>query len=231
MGNYFSNINSLFNFSIDTKFGHSIEKLSFFPINSLIIGFSSLNFHSLNPNFSNSAILFTSKKRKEIMKGICKDTEGILIEYGFYSPDTHKPNKKEEENITKSLVIYRYGEKGGLRYYTNTIDYFINNFCDVGYITLNISKDKQCSFLNLIDKLAPLSENKWTKENYNEISIIKKSQNSNDFVCHVIDILKPPYDKIYIVTRQLSESINYDNIESIIPDSILKILKKYEYDY
>jgi len=227
MGNSFSNIISTFN---TTKIGDLVKIMDNSPIYTFIIGISSLKFHSLSKNIVHTAILLTTKRKNEIMRGKCNDTEGILIEYGNYPPDESEAKKEEEDKIKNGLVIYRYGDKGGLRYYTNTIDYFINNFCDVGYITLNISKDKQCSFLNLIDKLAPLSENKWIKENYNAIGINKKSQNSIDFVCHVIDILKPPYDILYIRKGKFSKSINYDNIESIIPDSILKTLKKYEND-
>ena len=227
MGNSFSNIISTFN---TTKIGDLIKIMDNSPIYTFIIGISSLKFNSLNKNIVHTAILLTTKRKNEIMRGKCNYTEGILIEYGNYPPDVLEAKKEEEDKRKNGLVIYRYGDKGGLRYYTNTIDYFINNFCDVGYITLSISNDRQCSFSNLIDKLAPLSENKWIKENYNAIGINKKSQNSIDFVCHVIDILKPPYDILYIRKGKFSKSINYDNIESIIPDSILKTLKKYEND-
>ena len=230
MGNYYSNIISLFNFNNATNIGDLISKLNNLPISSLIIGISSLKYQSLSPNITHIVLLLTTEKRMDILMRKCKVTEGIVIEYGNYPLDEPQAKKKEEENIKNGLVIYRYGEKGGLRYYTNTIDYFLNNFCDIGYIILNISKENQYTFPNLIDKLAPLSENKWIKENYKAVGLIKKSQNSHDFVCHVIDILKPGYDAAFVMKGQLSKSLNGDNIESIIPNSILKTLKKY-HDY
>ena len=226
MGNYYSNIISLFNFNNATKIGDLISKLNNLPISSLIIGISSLKYQSLSPNITHIVLLLTTEKRMEILMRKCKVTEGIVIEYGNYPLDEPQAKTKEEENIKNGLVIYRYGEKGGLRYYTNTFEYFEKNFCDVGYIPLNISQNNHKTFSELIDILAPESENKWIKENYNPVSIIKKSQNCQDFACHVIDILKPSsYEEIFIIPGKEYESIS--DRESLVPDSILKTLQKY----
>ena len=49
---------------------------------------------------------------------------GILIEYGDYSPDM---NKTEKNYVDKGLVIYRYDDKGGLRYYVKKYGEFIKD--------------------------------------------------------------------------------------------------------
>ena len=157
-----------------TKIGELIDKMGQTPIHSCIIAINSIKGNDLYHNIAHTALLLTTKKRKEIMKGQCQNAEGILIEYGNYPPDEGKDKKDEEDNIKNNLVIYRYKEKGGLRYYTNTIEFFLKKFCDVGYVTLDIDKDNQKSFYNLIDIMAPLSENKWIKENYNAFDLVFK---------------------------------------------------------
>ena len=210
-----------------TKIGVLINKMGQTPIHSCIIAINSIKGNDYHHNIAHTALLLTTKNRKEIMKGQCQNAEGILIEYGNYPPDEPKAKIEEEDNIKNNLVIYRYEEKGGLRYYTNSIEFFLQKFCDVGYVTLDIDKDNQKSFKNLIDIMAPLSENKWIKENYNLTDLVfKKSQNCQDFVCHAIDILKPIYDVSYIKKgKKCSKDVNEQNI---IPDCILKILNKYE---
>ena len=227
----FSSSSSSSSSSSATKIGVLINQLKSTPIYSFIIGISAIKYHSLNRNIAHAAFLFTTKKRREIMCGKCNDTEGILLEYGSYPPDKSEDKEKEEQNIKNNLVIYRYTNKGGLRYYTNTIKFFKDNFCDVGSVTVNICKDNQKTFENLLDILAPLSENKWIKENYNPIDYgFKKSHNCQDFVCHVIDILKPSYDMAYITKGNKSSAIEEQNKENILPSPILKTLKNYEND-
>ena len=203
-----------------TKIGVLIDKMGQTPIHSCIIGISQLKFHSLSNNISHAALLLTTEKRSSIIRENCESTEGILIEYGNYPPDESEAKKKEEDNIKKNLVIYRYEEKGGLRYYTNTISFFRKNFCDVGCAVLQIPQLNQNTFSVLIDLLAPKNDMKWIKENYNAINLIKKSNNCQDFVCHSIDILKPTYDVGSIT----------NNNEGIFPDSIIKTLSQYEKD-
>ena len=224
----FSSSSSSSSSSSATKIGNLIEKMGQTPIHSCIIGISQLKFHSLSNNISHAALLLTTEKRSSIIRENCESTEGILIEYGNYPPDKSEDKEKEEQNIKNNLVIYRYTNKGGLRYYTNTIKFFKDNFCDVGSVTVNICKDNQKTFENLLDILAPLSENKWIKENYNPIDYgFKKSHNCQDFVCHVIDILKPSYDMAYITKGNKSSAIEEQNKENILPSPILNTLKNY----
>ena len=213
--------------SCRTKIGDLIKEFNGEPIKSFVIGISRISFHFLNRNIAHVALFLTTKNRKDLLNNKSKNTEGILLEYGDYPSDEPKAKAKEEYRIKNGFVIYRYGEKGGLRYYTNTFEYFEKNFCDVGYIPLNISQNNHKTFSELIDILAPESENKWIKENYNPVSIIKKSQNSQDFASHVIDILKPSsYEAIFITPGKEFKPIS--DRESLVPDSILKTLQKYE---
>ena len=224
----FSSSSSSSSSSSATKIGDLLKnKINKTAIYSFVIGISKIKWHCLNRNIAHAALLLTTKKRGDLLRVNSKNTEGILLEYGYYPSDEPKAKTKEEENIKKGLVIYRYGEKGGLRYYTNTFEFFTEKFCDVGYIALNISKDNQKTFFELIDILAPESEYKWIKENYNAVDIIKKSQNSQDFVCHVIDILKPSSYDVAFIKPGKNYSSTKDG-ELLVPKSILKTLQKYE---
>ena len=211
-----------------TKVGELIEKFNKEEIRSCVIGISHLKYHDLNRNIAHAALLITDKKRSELSQEKSIKTEGILLEYGYYPPDEEKAKKEEEEYVKNGLVIYRYKEKGGLRYYTNTFENFQEKFCDVGYIILNLNKDNQISFRELIDRLAPQNENRWIKTNYYPLDLMKKSQNCQDFVCHCIDILKSPYEISFITKGKISEKVKPGNRESIVPTDILKALKKYE---
>ena len=160
----FSSSSSSSSSSSATKIGDLIKKMGQTPIHSCIIGISQLKFHSLSNNISHAALLLTTENRTPILKKKCESSEGILIEYGNYPPDESKAKKEEEDNIKNNLVIYRYGDKGGLRYYTNTIGFFRKKFCDVGCAVLQIPQFNQNTFSVLIELLAPKNDMKWIKE-------------------------------------------------------------------
>ena len=227
MGNSFSNIISTFN---TTKIGDLIKIMDNSPIYTFIIGISSLKFNSLNKNIVHTAILLTTKRKNEIMRGKCNYTEGILIEYGNYPPDVLEAKKEEEDKRKNGLVIYRYGDKGGLRYYTNTFGEYRNSFCDVGYISLNVEKDELKTFSYLIDKLAPKSEEIWIKAKYLATCFFGKPLNCQTFVSHSIDIIKPKYESICIIKGTNSKNVSDDKKESIVPNAVMITLKKYEED-
>ena len=207
-----------------TKIGDLIKTFDNTSIFSCIIGCSKLKFHFLSRDMSHTAILLCNIKGKLLDKKKYEETEGILLEYGKYPPDTGEDKKKEEENIEKGKVIYRYGNKGGLRFYVNSIKKYKEIFCDVGYICLDISNENQISFSSLLEKIAPISENKWIKANYNVF--IVNNFNCQTFTCHAIDILKPLYDS-RLITKGKGVS-DEDDKESIIPHSVLNTLRKYE---
>ena len=56
--------------------------------------------------------------------------------------------------MKKGLVIYHYGDKGGLRYYIKKYSEFIKEFGDIGYIDLNIHVDNQITFNTFLNKVA-----------------------------------------------------------------------------
>ena len=205
-------------YSAVTKVGELIEEFNKTTIKSFIIGISQLKYHSLNKNIAHTALFLSNKK-----KGKYKTkTEGILIEYGSYPPDEEKAKKEEEDYIREGHVIYRYGDKeGGIRYYTNTFEEFLDKFCDVGCVILNLKEGM--SFSYFIDQIAPIYEKKWIKQNYNF-----RSFNCQTFTSHCIDAMKPEYDITFIEKGKNSPSISDTKKESIVPDNVLKTLKKYE---
>ena len=110
---------------------------------------------------------------------------GILIEYGEYSPDMAKTEKKYTE---EGYIKYHYGLKGGLRYYVIDFMDFKNKFCDNGYVILDIDASNQMTFSSFINLCAPEKEEKWLKSKYNFLF-----SNCQDFSAHAIGILKPIY--------------------------------------
>lgn len=211
--------------SAATKIGKLIEKMNATTIKSCVIGISKLSFHWLHKNISHTALFISDLKRGKLDK----KTEGILLEYGNYPPDEAEAKKKEEEFIKNGDVIYRYGNQGGLRYYTNTFGEYRDKFCDIGYISLNVGIENQKSFSFLIEKLAPISEKVWIKAKYAAMGgLFGKSLNCQTFVCNSIDIIKPTYDKLCITKGKDSKNVDEDKKESIVPDAIKETLKKYE---
>ena len=206
-----------------TKIGNLIKTFDNTSIFSCVIGCSKLKYY-LNHNMVHTAILLCNKKANLLDKKTYEKTEGILLEYGYYPPDKAEDREKEENNINNGLVIYRYGEKGGLRFYVNSIKDYKKIFCDVGYICLDIKNENQISFSSLIEKIAPISENKWIKANYKASFI--NNFNCHTFTSHVVDILKPLYDS-RLITKGKEVSAEGDK-ESIIPDTVLNTLRKYE---
>lgn len=86
---------------------------------------------------------------------------GILIEYGDYSPNMSKEENKLLKNVK---VIYRYGTEGGLRYYAiNYPDYL--KYCDAGYIEMDIKEEDQMTFVDFIERCAPLNDSQWKQKN------------------------------------------------------------------
>lgn len=221
----FSSSSSSSSSSSATKIGDLIKKLDATTIKSCVIGISTLKFHWLSNSIAHTALFLSDIKRGKLNN----NTEGILVEYGNYPPDDKEGKKKEEDYIKNGHVIYRYGEQGGLRYYTNTFGEYKDKFCDVGYVNLNVENDLQKSFSNFIELLSPISEKKWIKGKYVAVgSLFSKAYNCQTFVCHSIDIIKPKYDIFSISKGKNSKHISDDNKESIVPSPVIATLKKYE---
>ena len=83
-------------------------------IKSCVIGISTINiFSGALKDLRHSALLLLDTESEDTKE----DSKGILIEYGDYHPEMSKTEKKY---VDGKYVIYRYNDKGGLRYYVNT---------------------------------------------------------------------------------------------------------------
>ena len=211
--------------SIPNRIGDLVKEFDKTGIHSCVIGISKIDGYNVSHNFVHTALLLSDKKSREFVKK--GGEKGILIEYGNYSPNV---NDVEKNYVNNGYVIYRYGEKGGLRYYAHYFNKFIDTFSDVGYIPLDITKDNQISFSFLLEKIAPKNENKWIKRNYNSIGIFKQTLNCQTFISHALDIMKPRYDPRFISKGKETVSEFDKDKESIVPIDVLQILKKYEDD-
>lgn len=184
-------------------------------IYSCVLGISSIKTFFGETIAKHTALLLSNKKSRELRK---KGGLGILIEYGEYAPSMCEEEKKYEKN---GYVIYRYKDKGGLRYYAKDFKEFKNEFGDIGYVNLDIDQINQKTFTDFIDKCAPENEFKWIKKNYNLITF-----NCQTFTAHALSILKPEYDERFI--DKGIKTNHYEENESIIPKCILKILHELE---
>lgn len=194
-------------------------------IQSCVLGISKIGMTSnLSTKISHAAILLLNKEidYDEDDDNIILDTNGILIEYGEYDP-----NKDEEKNkVKKGLVVYHYGEKGGLRYYIKKYGNFIEEFGDIGYIDLNIHSDNQISFDTFLDKIAKLEDNKWTLNNYSAIY----NFNCQNFAIEALHELNPHFviGNIYPKDPNLAAKKSkkkLDFVPSNIKEELLKLYK------
>lgn len=194
-------------------------------IQSCVLGISKIGMTSnLSTKISHAAILLLNKEidYDEDDDNIILDTNGILIEYGEYDP-----NKDEEKNkVKKGLVVYHYGEKGGLRYYIKKYGRFIEEFGDLGYIDLNIHSDNQISFDTFLDKIAKLEDNKWTLNNYSAIY----NFNCQNFAIEALHELNPHFviGNIYPKDPNLAAKKSkkkLDFVPSNIKEELLKLYK------
>ena len=190
---------------------------------SCVLGISKIGLTSnLNNKISHAAILLL---KKEIDYDEDDDTEilnenGILIEYGDYDS-----NKYEEKVlVNKGLVIYHYGDKGGLRYYIKKYSEFIKEFGDIGYIDLNIHVDNQITFNTFLNKVAKPEENKWIKKNFSSCF----NFNCQTFAIEALKELKPHFNScnIYPNDENLLGKKSKQKLE-FIPSNIKKQLIKF----
>ena len=194
-------------------------------IQSCVLGISKIGMTSnLSTKISHAAILLLNKEidYDEDDDNIILETNGILIEYGEYDP-----NKGEEKNkVKKGLVVYHYGEKGGLRYYIKKYGKFIEEYGDIGYIDLNIHSDNQISFDTFLDKIAKLEDNKWTLNNYSAYW----NFNCQNFAIEALHELNPHFviGNIYPKDPNLAAKKSkkkLDFVPSNIKEELLKLYK------
>ena len=189
-----------------------IEKFDKTNITSCILAISKVNFLSnYNVNFTHAA-LFIIYNNSDASYGNRRN--GILIEYGNYFPNM---SKEEEKLVKDGYVIYRYGIKGGLRYYVKNYSDFLVDFGDIGYINMDIDLEDQMTFSNFMEQCAPLHENEWIQNNYSVIE-----NNSHNFIIKALKILKPKFVPGMI---KLNEQFNTKNEKiNIFPEPIRKVL-------
>lgn len=161
------------------------------PIVSCVLGISKIGRASLlSNNIAHAALLLLNKKidYDQDTDDEIENLIGILIEYGDYSP---KMASTEEDYFKKGLVIYHYGEKGGLRYYVKKYSEFIEEFGDKGYVDLNIDVNNQKTFEYFINKIAKKENDKWIKANY---SVGLNNFNCQTFAIEAIKEIKPSFN-------------------------------------
>ena len=206
-----------------TKVKDITEKWGNNPISSCVLGISKIGKASnLSTNIAHAALLMLKEKfnfnddESDILK-----RNGILVEYGDYSPDMEETEKQYYEN---GYVIYQYGEQGGLRYYGKNYGEFIEEFGDIGHVELKINEVNQNTFEYFINKIAKKEDNKWTKADY---KVGFSNFNCQTFVIEALKEIKPNfnlgdvYPKDINLINKRKQSLNF------IPDNIKNELIKY----
>jgi len=189
-----------------------IQKLDKTSIVSCVLGLNKANnIGNLTNRILHSTLLLIDTNSHKIDE----NGYGILIEYGDFSPEM---SVEEGRRVKDGSVIYRYGEKGGLRYYSLNYSKFLKDFANFAFVCMDIEKEKRMTFWYFINKCAPLQENLWTQNNYN---IFKN--NSQNFIAEALKVLKPYFNSRMITINNLmfkhdKKKINY------IPQPIIDAL-------
>ena len=199
-----------------------IEKLNEKKIVSCVLALGKLRWYSFSKECVHASMLLidTDSGFDDEYRG-----NGILIEYGDYSPNM---SEEEKEAVEKKRVYYRYGDKGGLRYYAFNYKEYLKIFGDICYVSMDIESDNQMTFQYFLDKVAPPDENDWIKEKYKVLGDIfglaGGNHNCQVFAAKALDLLKPTFiSKMIVVTdkdRKTKKKID------IFPQQIKAILSK-----
>jgi hypothetical protein len=201
-----------------TSVSKIIDKLNLKTIASCIIGISKINFLSGNlKDVSHSALLLLDTQSEADNE----EDEGILIEYGDYSPNM---SEKEKEYVQKGKVKYRYGDKGGLRYYAKKFQDFLNEFANLGHIELDIDTTDQKTFDTFIVDISPENQENWTQSKYAAFS-----HNCQTFVVEAIKNLNPKFQRNCVYPKDQKLMGKKSKKVSFIPSQIMDELKKHEH--
>ena len=182
-----------------------VDKFNTKNISTVVVGMSYIDFSSKITNKVSHAALLLIDTNAEIPDD--KRGEGILVEYGNYSP---KMSKEETEKVKKGEVIYRYGDKGGLRYYGAKFEYFLKIFGDIGFIDMDIAPNYQRTFRSFIDTIAPPKANEWIQEKYNA-GIIGTCHNCQKFAAEALKLLHPTF-----IPRNIQKGLKAKGVEKKI---------------
>ena len=137
-------------------------------------------------------------------------------------------SKDEEEYVEKELVIYHYGNQGGLRYYAKNIKDFRKEFGDKGIIECDINANNQKSFYAFLNEVSPknenIDENEWIKSKYSSLS-----HNCQDFVVQALEKLNPIYSlKGVFPSKVFINEIPPKDRTKFIPPKIKEVLEKFK---
>ena len=194
---------------------------------SCVLAMSKINLNALNKNFAHAALLLidTESYHDDDSRG-----SGLVVEYGDYNPTM---SKEEKEAVEKGEVIYRYNEKGGLRYYAIDYKEYIKIFGDICYVSMDIESNNQMAFQYFLDKIAPTSENIWIQEKYkiNYMTGIIEDGNDNhncqSFASEALTMLRPLFIPNNIkVTDSFWETEKKIEIFPIFIQEVLDTLNK-----
>ena len=198
-----------------------IEQLNEKKIVSCVLAMCKIKMNNLSKNFAHASLLLinTDSETDDKYRGT-----GIVIEYGDYSP---KMSEEEKEDVEKGIVIYRYGDKGGIRYYAIDYKEYLRIFGDICYVSMDIESYNQITFQYFIDSVAPTSENIWIKEKY-KASILngiigKDNHNCQSFAVKALNILKPKFISSNIVVNDKSRRTK-KKID-VFPSTIKEVLE------
>ena len=200
-------------FSYHQPYNDLIKTFESHTIVSCVLGISKKEMASpLFNNITHASLLLLNKK---IDYEEDTDSDGMLIEYGNYSPNMPETEKDFKK---KGMVIYRYGEKGGLRYYVKKYSEYIKQIANIGYIDLNIDIYNQQSFVNFMEHIAKREDSKWIQQNY---SVGLTNLNSHTFVIEALKELKPyfNFDNIFPCDSDLAKKKSLLKLE-FMPSNI-----------
>ena len=136
-------------------------------------------------------------------------SEGIILEFGFYDYEDDK------------RIKYEYETEGGMRYGKMAYSNFKKYQASSAIINLDLRKSPKIKFNYLIEKVKEAGN--WKKNDYNVAF-----HNCQHFIGEIVKILKPQFDVVGIIPGDNSDLIEGKNIEQIIPNSILSVLKGEE---
>lgn len=201
-----------------------VERLNNTKIISCAVGLSKIKGNSLSRDFCHASLLLYDQNVDDDIA--IEKIDGILIEYGDYYPNMSEEEKKKVYN---KQVIYHYNDKGGLRYYGCNMNHFIEEFSDIGYISMAIKEDRRKTFTYFLEEIAPITDNTWTREKY-KVNITngfigKANHHCQIFVAEALKILRPSY-KIKDINLIDNSYLAKGKKTDILPTSIKIVLEK-----
>lgn len=201
-----------------------VERLNNTKIISCAVGLSKIKGNSLSRDFCHASLLLYDQNADDDIA--IEKIDGILIEYGDYYPNMSEEEKKKVYN---KQVIYHYNDKGGLRYYGCNMNHFIEEFSDIGYISMAIKEDRRKTFTYFLEEIAPITDNTWTREKY-KVNITngfigKANHHCQIFVAEALKILRPSY-KIKDINLIDNSYLAKGKKTDILPTSIKIVLEK-----